>query len=64
MRIFVVRSGGQRLGASSKSSLPLECPRIVSTDVDDLRLLAEWHAVNHRELVVPVAEAVPAGVCS
>jgi hypothetical protein len=31
-----------------RSRLPvhLECPRIMSTDLDDLRLLAEWHEVR------------------
>jgi hypothetical protein len=24
----------------------VECPRIASTDLDDLRLLAEWHEVR------------------
>jgi hypothetical protein len=26
----------------------LECPRIYSTDLDDLRLLAEWHEVRQK----------------
>jgi hypothetical protein len=38
------------------------CPRIISTDVDELRLLAEWHEVSLRALAGPTADAVLAGV--
>ena len=30
----------------TKAGNDVECPRISSTDVDDLRLLAEWHEVR------------------
>jgi len=40
----------------------VEYPRIVSTALDSLRLLAEWHEVSLWALAVPTADAVLAEV--
>jgi hypothetical protein len=37
------REGQCRKKRSFMRRVGLECPRIYSTDLDDLRLLAEWH---------------------
>ena len=41
----IIWAGELRLRAQE-----LECPRIMSTDLDDLRLLAEWHEVSRNLL--------------